>query len=239
MNCVQGQINQLEELQNSWRKEELHKNEVFNFDGIVDSEQWEEVENKKILFLLKEAHHKNITCKEYSDKYKTTDYCLTSDLRKNGPWKMWLKVAEWAYAINETNIEKIANYSEFFKEYAGWEKQNEIIRQISVVNLKKSAGTPSSDNDNLATYLNKDKTKLFDQISIIDPQIIVCGSTFKFFKEIVGADSISERNDNWFYFWKDKIVIDFYHPANQFPKLMNFYSLAAIYQRALIAKNKY
>ena len=43
MNCVQGQINQLEELQNSWRKEELHKNEVFNFDGIVDSEQWEEV----------------------------------------------------------------------------------------------------------------------------------------------------------------------------------------------------
>ena len=239
MNCVQGQINQLEELQNSWRKEELHKNEVFNFDGIVDSEQWEDAENKKILFFLKEAHHGSKSSKGYFDEKGPCNYSLTSDLRKKGPWKMWIKVAEWAYAIKETNIEKMANYSEYCEHYGEWEKQNEIIRQISVVNLKKSAGTPSSNNDNLATYLNKDKTKLFDQISIIDPQIIVCGSTFKFFKEIVGADSISERNDNWFYFWKDKIVIDFYHPANQFPKLMNFYSLAAIYQRALIAKNKY
>lgn len=234
---MQGQKNRLEELQNSWRKEELHKNEVFNFDGIVDYEQWEENENKKILFLLKEAHHKTKTCKEYFDKYDTTKYWLTDDLREKGPWKMWIKVAEWTYAIRETNIEKIANYNEYCEHYCEREKQNEIIRQISVVNLKKSAGTPSSDNDNLATYLNKDKTKLFDQISIIDPQIIVCGATFKFFKEIVGADSLSERNDNWFYFWKDKIVIDFYHPANQFPKLMNFYSLAAIYQKALIAKN--
>jgi len=236
---VQGQINQLEELQKSWRKEELHKNEVFNFDGIVDFEQWEDAENKKILFFLKEAHHGNKTSKEYFDEKRTDNYSLTSDLRDYGPWKMWIKVAEWTYAIKETNKEKMANYNEYCERYGEWEKQNEIIRQISVVNLKKSAGTPSSNNDNLATYLNKDKTKLFYQISIIDPKIIVCGATFKFFKEIVGADSLSERNDNWFYFWKDKIVIDFYHPANQFPKLMNFYSLAAIYQKALIEKNSY
>lgn len=236
---MQENKNKLEELLKSWRQEELHKNEVFNFDGIVDFEQWEDAENKKILFFLKEAHHGSKSIKEYFDENSTCNYSLTSDLRDYGPWKMWIKVAEWAYAIKETNKEKIANYNEYCERYGEREKQNEIIRQISVVNLKKSAGKPTSDNDDLATYLNKDKTKLLEQISIIDPQIIVCGSTFKFFKEIVGADSLSERNDNWFYFWKDKIVIDFYHPANQYPKLMNFYSLAAIYQKALIAKDSY
>lgn len=87
---MQGQINQLEELQNSWRKEELHKNEVFNFDGIVDSEQWEEVENKNPVLLERSSSWAK-TSKEYFDEKGSYNYSLTDDLRENGPWKMWLK----------------------------------------------------------------------------------------------------------------------------------------------------
>lgn len=39
-----------------------------------------------------------------------------------------------------------------------------------------------------------------------------------------------------FYWWNDTLIIDFYHPANQYPKFMNYYSLCAVYQQALMER---
>ena len=44
-------------------------------------------------------------------------------------------------------------------------------------------------------------------------------------------------NENWFYKTRlndhDVIVLDYYHPANQYPDLLNYYGLLGIYQQAL------
>lgn len=56
-------------------------------------------------------------------------------------------------------------------------------------------------------------------------------------KEITGGLSEYEfrkmLGSKHFYWWNDTLIIDFYHPANQYPKFMNYYALCTVYQQAL------
>lgn len=207
-----------------WRMRENHQEKQFIEDGIVNPEVWFSSLSQgqpKILFVLKEA---------YGEAYSLSDA-----LRKDGPWgSIWKRVAEWTYGILHTTDQRIARYKKL-----DWAAANELLSYIAVINLKKSNGTSHSVDDNLKLYAEKDACMLRQQFGLISPDIVICGSTFSLLNEALtlGFDKRNHPSDNWYY-WNaaGQLYLDFYHPANQYPALLNYYGIASIYQQALIEK---
>lgn len=211
-----------------------HKNNAFISDGIVDPDTWFELDSgKRILFLLKEA---------YGEK---NDWSLVEWLNRETPThSIWKRVVEWTYAIHNTTAASVCRFvpEEIKKHY------NEYLRSIAVVNLRKSGGKSTSDMDVIMEYTMYDKCELKEEIEMIDPDIIICGYTIQPLINIFDLDIKQQGKvcDNWYYFTnkiggRERLIIDYYHPANQYPSLMNYYCIANIYQQALIeweAKNE-
>lgn len=116
---------------------------------------------------------------------------------------------------------------------------NDILKQIAVVNVKKSGGKANSSMEEINQYAEYDSEELKKELEIIDPTVIVCGYTISSLNIIMGAEikDYDNPNENWFYSAQlndhDVIVLDYYHPANQYPDLLNYYGLLGIYQQAL------
>ena len=205
-----------------------HAEDYFIADGIVDSSIWNDIEHKRILFILKEAYG--------TDWGEAT---LATWIKNSHPkHRMWKRVARLVYGIQNTTETYMSKYRPQLSD----KDHADALDQIAVVNLKKSNGKSTSNYDEIAEYARYDKEEIKKELELIDADVIVCGSTFKTLYEIVYEKQPlpdSEKNDNWFYYMdldgKRRLYIDFYHPANQWPDLMNYYSLVSIYQQALIS----
>ena len=206
-----------------------HKDSVFVSDGIVNPDIWYK-NNVRLLFLLKEAYG------------GTEDWDLAKDLLKTnkslGP--TWKRVSQWTYGILNTSIKSIPGFkksSEFSKG------NNEWLNKIAVMNCKKSNGKSTSTSDDIKNYTCTDQKELLEQLKVIDPTVIVCGYTYENLEIIIGQKlkKIYGNNENWFYSFMINnhtvIVLDYYHPANDYPDLLNFYGLVGIYQQALKSKD--
>lgn len=222
-----------------WENKYIDKS--FVYDGIVDETEWNNQETK-ICFLLKEAYTE--------DKINYFKWSLSKWLNKdkNSVINTWNIVALWTYGILKTTevfIPEYPNINDFDKE-----KKHSILKKISAVNVKKVDGVKKSDWYDLKNYAEKDKELLRKQIDRINPDIIICGKTFDFLRIIYGASydkkkkcvddngEIKNSNKGYVVFTntetqKKTIVIDYYHPANQFPSKVNFYALCTFYQQAL------
>ena len=209
-----------------WRKTELHRGEVFNEDGIVNPEIWfsdSSLAGRKILFILKEAYHADGYAEEHG-----LQYSLVDDLKVNAIQSvMWKRVAEWAHGLMNTTPTYFPTQGTLSTDDC-----KDALNKIAVINLKKSAGKPTSDDEDIAKYVAEDRHRLMIQIESIDPDIIICGNTYKWFCEIVGSEKLPALG-KWVYRWNNTVVVDYYHPANQFPTLLNYYGLMAIYQKSL------
>ena len=108
---------------------------------------------------------------------------------------------------------------------------------IAVINIKKSNGQSQSDDKELAAYAEADQDFLRRELDIINPDIILCGNTGDCLRTILG-DSWKDNETAMTMFgqWNGKLVIDYYHPASQFPQSINYYALMAICQ---VAKREY
>lgn len=199
-------------------------------DGIINKNIWKTV-NKKILFILKEAYYDKKT------NWSLTDYLV----EKEHYSAMWRRAAEWTYAINNTNLKKIAD-PKCTKEFDD-NMYRELINQIAVVNIKKSNGEKRSDMKELLIYAKHDKEELRAQIEMIDPDIIVCGYTIEPLDLLYDYKIRKYNTTNYYGAYitkeiggKERIVLDFYHPANKYPIYMNFYTIAHVYQESLKIK---
>lgn len=211
-------MKELNDLFDIWEKKHLdtgHKR--FIRDGIVDENCW--LENQtvpKICFFLKEA------------RTKEEHYILTDDLRNNEPWRLWQRVAVWTQAIQMAFSGEEAYNEEKIKL-----KSHDAIKQIAVVNVKKSDGMKESDDDDLRVYAEQDKDLLKKELEIINPDIIVCGYTFGLLNTVLGDELNAEKTwDTMYGFWKDKLVIDYFHPACHYPNRVNYYALMSICRMA-------
>ncbi len=125
-------------------------------------------------------------------------------LRVKPTSSIWKRVIEWTYGIQNTNTDHIAKYSPDIYEH-----HTELFNNIAVVNLKKSGGKSSSNYGEIEAYALADS------------------------EEIKGLWC-----DNWFYYTdtisdNKTLVIDYYHPANYYPALVNYYAVINIFQQAL------
>lgn len=206
---------------------EVNHRNGFIRDGVVNLNVWEK-QDKRIAFLLKEAYGDN------------SEWDLKEMLRVKSPWSsIWRRVAEWTYGIQNTTVDKIAKYE---PEKISMEENNMLLNQIAVFNLKKSGGEPQSNPNEIKAYANADRIEIKRQLELINPDIVVCGNTMSALNQIYDCSikTESSHNDNWYYFTnviggKKRLVLDYYHPANYYPALLNYYGLVNIYHQALIA----
>lgn len=213
---------------------EIDHSNVFISDGPIDEGIWSDrTSGKHIMFLLKEA---------YGD---STGWSLNEWLNETGPsTNIWYRVVEWTYGISNTTATEIAKYSPSEISFEVPKScPNEWLGQIAVMNIKKSGGKSSSDYDEILAYAKADEAELIREIEIIDPDIIVCGGTIEALDYLAGDTIKKERCDNWFYYTnafggRERLVLDYYHPANRYPALLNYYGITNIYQQALLEKEK-
>lgn len=203
-----------------------HAENYFIADGIVDSDVWNAGTKKKILFVLKEAYGTD-----------WDDNTLATWLRREHPTvSIWPRVARWVYGLQNTTATAIPRYRSKLTE----EQHKAALDQIAVLNLKKSDGNSESEYGEIAAYARSDREEIKKEIELIDPDIVVCGYTFGILlNEVYQADK-GKTSDNWYYYLnldgKERLYIDFYHPANHYPDLLNYYGITNIYQQALIEK---
>lgn len=215
----------LESLFDVWEQKHIETGyKRFIRDGIVDEEWWLQPQNMpKICFFLKEARTE-----------REEGYNLVRDLYEYKPWKMWQKVAIWTQAIQSAFVGEQAYNEEQVKS-----KPHAAVRQIAVVNVKKSDGLAESDKRDLWKYMQEDKEELKKEFEIINPDIIVCGSTFEMLKEILGEEAEVEKTQDILYgFWRDKLIINYYHPACHYPNRVNYYALMSICRMASVEWEK-
>ncbi len=212
-----------------------HEKNYFIADGVVDYSIWNHLNNTRILFVLKEAYGTDW------DNYTLASW-LGAENGENMSHAMWRRVARWVYGITRSTPTEVQKYIPKLTR----EQHLAALRSIAVLNLKKSAGETSSDYDEIAAYAAYDREEIKKEISLIDADVIICGSTFKTLYEQVyeHSEGLGDKaNDNWFYYLnldgKERLYIDYYHPANQWPDLVNYYAITNIYQQALLSRCKY
>ena len=109
-----------------------HSKNVFIRDGIVCPEQWFS-QKVRPLFLLKEAYHGT------GDWDLIKDHLLTEE--KMGKHITWKRVSQWTQGLLHTSTTYLCPFrDEAAMHYFG----NEQLRQIAVVNVKKSDGAKDS-----------------------------------------------------------------------------------------------
>ena len=104
----------------------------------------------------------------------------------------------------------------------------------------KSGGKTNSDWNELQEYAEYDKKELFEQLQLCDPTVIVCGYAASYLETVCGDHFRNVRNNNLFYHIQlnghDVLVLDYWHPANQYPDMLNYYGLVNAYHFALKEK---
>lgn len=219
---------EIEKLFSKWKRKSFqdigHRDKVFISDGVVCPEQWFE-QKIRPLFLLKEAYGGT------SDWSLIQDHLLLENVKMS---HIWSTICRWTEGLmNTTSTVLPAFQSKLAYQNYG----NEILKQIAVVNIKKSGGKSSSAMEEINRYADCDKNELRCELELCDPTIVICGYTISSLGIIMQKDIKAVYNDNWFY-WIELnnhpvLVIDYYHPANQYPDLLNYYGLMNIYQLAL------
>lgn len=224
-----------DELFDLWKKKPLfvgannviidHGSNVFVSDGIVNNREWNKTDNSRILFVLKEAHSQQ----EGANITKWLSY------RKPKDYKIWKRVVEWTYGITNTTINEIPKFSTDIFDYSD---NNIWLNGIAMLNIKKSNGKKRSSPKELKEYAKYDKKEIIKQIELINPKIIICGNT-GWLLDLIFDGQIKKgvNSEDWYYFaelfGERRIILDYYHPANQKGKQFNYEKITSIYQQAL------
>ena len=67
------------------------------------------------------------------------------------------------------------------------------------------------------------------QIELLDPHVIIFCNTGDMFKGLWECEEISK----WVYRNNKQVLIDYYHPAVRWSRVVTFFALCAIYQKSL------
>lgn len=213
----------LEELFEMWEGKHIsEKKNNFIIDGIVNSEKWDAIssEGPKICLLLKESyfdsksyekdlllpncnlerHHWNGYIERKNGHYV---YDLAKHLKEHAPWFMWCRVETWMsrlFALLGENVDA-------------------PIQAISVLNIKKSEGKPSSDYYDILRYAHDDRQFIRKELELIDPDIIICGATYDYcskediFDDLHEITNLKDFGNRKVAHDGKRVILDCYHPS--------------------------
>jgi hypothetical protein len=187
-----------------WNRESKY-DDKFVKDGILDFEIWKN-QKPKILFLLLETYG------AYSNIGETYSESGKVNINEGTGSFFWWNISRWKYAIN-----KIFHDRNSFPQLPDNCNLNPKIDDIAIVDIKKKNENKSNTYlPEIQHYAKKDKEFLKEQITLINPDIIFCGSTFNYLKIIFDKEifqPISNKNKRNFYKLNNRLIIDFFHPS--------------------------
>ena len=231
---------QIDELFSYWQNKDpngdIDHSDRFIKDGVVCPEKWFSQEVRP-LFLFKEAY---TTKGDNEMKDLIKDHLIRTDKPID---KMWERVSDWTRGLmflSETGEILPFASQEKIKFYG-----NEYIQKIAVINVKKSSGEKLSNDDNLRKYSKYDAEEIVEQLELCDPTLIICGYTGQYLFDALNTKGIKIEKKNRNDFQKQHFVysfelnghnvqlVNFWHPANQFPDMLNYYGLMHILKEIL------
>ncbi len=133
-------------------------------DGIVDEPLFTK-QRLKILWVLREPNGGDFDFMEYLRN--VTDYPR---------WK-----SSYGLVVKVSRI----ILDELFDNENNWQEANpEVMKRIALINIKNTEGGSTVNWDKLTTSFNSDKSFLTKKIGEIKPDLIICGGTYHYIKEL-------------------------------------------------------
>jgi hypothetical protein len=195
-----------------WRKDR----EEFVSDGLVDEASYINCD-LKLMFVLKEVNDPD-----------GGGWDLRKFVREGGRPQTWDNVTRWVKGIRGLPSEIEWNELSEITEV----KRRDILRSICAINLKKTPGGHTTDNQSLWGVSNKDKEFFRKQFSLYKPDIIIgCGSaTTDLLYSLVdfGTDPIWMMTTRgiWYHeYLPGKFVISYAHPEARVADCLLYYGL--------------
>lgn len=210
-------MTQHDDFLDKWSQLDRHRNKCFIRDGIIDPVNWGK--DRKILFILREAYDR-------CHRPEGFDLCHTIREKWKGPkGRTWWTVARWAFIAHygtEVWTPPLLKHSKPL-----W---RESLIASAVVNVKKSNGRKRSDLKEIKCYAHEDAVWLRGQIDIINPDIVICGGTWKAIRPlwVSEPECVFDR----VYRIGSRLFLSFQHPANRSSTSLNYYGLACLLQNA-------
>lgn len=212
-----------------WKSSVNTNNTAFITDGVIDPDVWFS-QKERIMFVLKEAYSSGPNPKDWD--LAKDHLLLDQDL---GKYPTWRNISLWTKGLQNPSADYDPNDIEL-KSFG-----NKYLRSIAAINLKKYNGKNSSDDADILSYAKNEKDRIKREIELCDPNVIICCGTANALSHVIEF-GYGHKNVQWFYYSSinghEVIVIDYYHPANHFPKMMNYFTLCSIYQRAKATDNE-
>lgn len=183
-------------------------------DGIIDKVEYDK-SHVKILWILKEGNVAE------GDENKQRDICeeFRLDLHKANALSIptFRKMIYATYGILYPNVA-------WHKVPFANEEAYEVVKQIAYININKNPAGSTSNYIDIKKAYNDNKVELLDQISKINPNVIVFGNTLYYFDfEDLGKIgwTIDERKyadektkyTAFYEISSSKLCINAYHPA--------------------------
>ncbi len=196
-------------------EDKLEKNHYpYISDGIVDLDRFEK---PSVLYIMKEVN---------SDEKKGS-WDLRQFLKKGARSASWNNISMWTYGIKEfLRSGKKVSWEEVSlrkkSENEGFRKK--MLRQIAVMNLKKTPGGTSTNNTSLKQYVEKYHASLTRQFGLLKKEvdlIICCGKpTGSLLRRHILNPSFEswDLTSNGIQFKKlddGPVIIYYFHPASR------------------------
>lgn len=206
---------------------ENNPNNGICFDGAVSPDDYFTHENR-LMFLLKETNGNNNNG-ERNDVLADWDYME------------WVRMqAEQTEPLYRSVFRNIAMWSRMFEVFTAEEREpveSEFIdengltidkplcaslKNIAIVNLKKSWGVEQTDWYKMKEYLESDNQRkeiLLHQVNILKPTIVLCGGTFDFAQSIFGNTECMKEVEGFvgqkirYFEYNSTAFVDCYHPS--------------------------
>lgn len=169
--------------------------------------------NPKILFILKEVNDKG------GGKWDLREY-VAAGARSDS----WNNITRWVKGI--INLNHDLNWSEICQ--ISEEDRIKNLKNISVMNLKKSPGGHTSYSSTLAQAAEQDKNFISEQFGLYNPDLVICGGTGSEAEHFLGikpAWKSTSRGINYFEFRQGKFIVSYSHPMARVGSTLLYYGL--------------
>ncbi|NOW90687.1 uncharacterized protein YihD (DUF1040 family) [Clostridium beijerinckii] len=225
-----------------WQKEGRDRNvydvEKYVKDGIVDKDTWDKTE-KKILFILKEPNGEQ---DKDDDGNMNLAFGLRKDVKKLNQYATWRNIFLWSQGLLNTDINNITDFNKIHKRI-----ESGNLKNIAILNLKKTYGTSVSDMSEIKDFANKDKDLILKEIELINPDIIVTANVMYILKMLIPKEQLNtnlnlDKYNDWINEWnvghKSICIIKHYHPQCwNFKDETKYNDCCLSYQQYLVKNN--
>jgi len=182
-------------------------------DGMFNADKYRAA-NPRILYVLKEPWMVDIP----------TDRNLLKTVENGDVAPTWTNITRWTIALQKFTAGEFPVWREDLETITDHDRQK-ALQNIAIMDLKKTPGGTTSDMVEVAEWAIKNNERLCRQLSIYNPDIIICGGSRVC--DIL-RDNVCKISEKWritkrgiYYFWYygsngGKIpVIDFVHPQQR------------------------